>query len=361
MTDIKMTEVKKKAVGEKYFIREENNGITVYNKPTHVFWFYEGLTLSDLEEIRVTDTPEKLEEYLNTQTEKRTKQIQSDYPFYIGWQLSGNCNLDCIYCFAENKIHNRDTDDIMDVAETILSFHPISVGLSGGEPTLNPRLSDIMSLFKGKTNCVLNTNGTTAQIERLMPALKETNTFVRMTIDTFDNDLLNTLRPPVRMPENGFDQVSKFKRNIKLMQDADVPFMIHTVITSKNLPTTEQTAEELVKLGVKRWHMYSVDYSEKCREIYDDIKVTKEQMRINHENLVRKFGDKIEITSTLKDLSFRERAVLLVDSTGRFLVDTVKSGNVYIGADPKHPTYQELMNELDYDVHKSCYLKNLWD
>lgn len=194
-----------------------------------------------------------------------------------------------------------------------------------------------------------------------MPALKETNTFVRMTIDTFDNDLLNTLRPPVRMPENGFDQVSKFKRNIKLMQDADVPFMIHTVITSKNLPTTEQTAEELVKLGVKRWHMYSVDYSEKCREIYDDIKVTKEQMRINHENLIRKFGDKIEITSTLKDLSFRERAVLLVDSTGRFLVDTVKSGNVYIGADPKHPTYQELMNELDYDVHKSCYLKNLWD
>lgn len=356
-----MNEVNKAAIGERYFVREERNGITVYHKPTHVFWFYEGLTVAGLERMHATESEEKLEAYLATQTEKRTKEIASDYPFYIGWQLSGNCNLDCIYCFAENKIHNKDTDDIMDVANTILTFHPISVGLSGGEPTLNPRLADIMKLFKGKTNCVLNTNGTTPQLEKLLPVLKETNTFVRMTIDTFDNDLLNTLRPPVHMPKEGYDQISKFKKNIKLMQEAKVPFMIHTVITSKNLPTTEQTAEELIKLGVKRWHMYSVDYSEKCKDIYDDIKVSKEQMRTNHENLVAKFGDKIEITSTLKDLSFRERAVLLVDSTGRFLVDTVKSGNVFIGRDPKHPTYEELMRELDYDVHKACYLKNLWD
>ena len=89
MTDIKMTEVKKEAVGEKYFIREENNGITVYNKPTHVFWFYEGLTLSDLEEIRVTDTPEKLEEYLNTQTEKRTLFILAgNFPETAIWTVS---------------------------------------------------------------------------------------------------------------------------------------------------------------------------------------------------------------------------------------------------------------------------------
>ena len=155
--------------------------------------------------------------------------------------------------------------------------------------------------------------------------------------------------------------ISKFKKNIELMQKAEIPFMIHTVITSKNLPTTEQTAEELIKLGIKRWHMYSVDYCEKCKDFYDDIKVTKAEMRANHEKLVAKYGDKIEITSALKDLAFRERAVLLVDSTGRFLVDTVKNGNVYIGDDPKHPTYEELMREMDYEVHKTCYLRNLWE
>ncbi len=355
-----MSEVKRVAVGGLYFVREERNGITVYQKLTHVFWFYEGLRILDLEQNGATESVEKLEAYLDTQKDRRTKNIESEYPFYIGWQLSGNCNLDCIYCFAENKIHNKDTDDIMDVANTILGFHPIAVGLSGGEPTLNPRLADIMRLFHGKTNCVLNTNGTTVQLEKLLPVMKETNVFVRMTIDTFDNDLLNTLRPPVKMPKDGFDQISKFKRNIKLMQEAEVPFMIHTVITSKNLPTTEQTAEELIKLGVKRWHMYCVDYSEKCKDIYGEIKVTMDEMRANHENLTKKYGDQIEITSALNDLAFRERAVLLVDSTGRFLVDTIKNGNVYIGADPKHPTYEELMHELNYEVHKACYLKNLW-
>ena len=248
----------------------------------------------------------------------------------------------------------------MDVANTILSFHPVCVGLSGGEPTLNPRLADIMKLFNGKTNCVLNTNGTTPQLEKLLPVLKETNTFVRMTIDTFDNDLLNTLRPPVHMPKGGYDQISKFKKNIRLMQEAEVPFMIHTVITSKNLPTTEQIAEELIKLGIKRWHMYSVDYSEKCKDFFDEIKVTKDQMRVNHKNLVEKYGDRLEITSALSEVSFRERAVLLVDSTGRFMVDTVKAGIVFIGEDPKHPTYEELMREMDYDLHKTCYITNLW-
>ena len=129
---------------------------------------------------------------------------------------------------------------------------------------------------------------------------------------------------------------------------------------AEDLAKAKQTAEELIKLGVKRWHMYSVDYSEKCKDIYDSIKVTHEQMRENHANLTRKYGDKLEITSTLDDLDFRERAVLLVDSTGRFLVDTIKHGNVYIGRDPKHPTYEELMQEMNYELHKSCYLRNLW-
>jgi hypothetical protein len=38
----------------------------------------------------------------------------------------------------------------MDVAKTILSFHPISVGLSGGEPTLNPRLGDMIRFQNSK-------------------------------------------------------------------------------------------------------------------------------------------------------------------------------------------------------------------
>ena len=343
-------------IAGRFFLRNEENGVTVYDKPMHTYDFYEGLRAGDVP----GESAEACEAFLAKQQDRKTKNIRSKYPFYIGWQLSGTCNLNCIYCFADNKIHNPNTDDIMDTANTILSFRPIAVGLSGGEPTMNPRLAEIMRLFHGRTNGVLNTNGTTDQLEKLIPVIKETNTFVRLTIDAADNDLLNELRPPIRMPKGGFDQIGRFRRHIGLMQEAGVSFMIHTVVTAKNLPAMEQTAQALIDMGVTRWHLYSVDYSEKCKDIFDDIKVTTDRMRENHENLTAKFGDKLKITSALLELGFRARAVLLVDSLGRFLVDTITDGLRYIGENPKKPTYEELMRELDYETHTKCYLRNFW-
>lgn len=352
-----MEEVKTAFVGDKYYIREELNGITVYNRLTHVFVFYENLYVKDVESIQ---TEKDLEEFLAKHEAAKTKNIKSKYPFYIGWQLSNGCNLDCIYCFAEVTLHNKRCEDIVETAKEILKLHPISVGLSGGEPTLEPRLAEIMRLFKGKTTAVLNTNGTTDKLESLIPVLKETNTFVRLTIDSTDNDLLNKVRPPRVMPEGGYNQVDIIRKHVKLMIDQRVNFMIHTVITQQNLKTIEKTAQDLIDMGVKRWHMYKVEKSQKCKDFYDDIKVTYDDMAKNHKNLVEKFGDKLEITSVLNDaVDQRIRAVLLVDSTGSFFVKDENNMPVFIGKDPMHPTFDEVMKELNYETHRMCYVSNL--
>ena len=353
-----MENVKTMYIGSKYFIREELNGITVYNRLTHNFEFYENLFVEDVKDfIKEVD----LEIFLDKHIDNKTKNIKSKYPFYIGWQLSNACNLDCIYCFAEATLHNKRCEDIMDTANEILKLNPISVGLSGGEPTLEPRLADIMRLFKDKTTTVLNTNGTTDNLEKIIPVLKETNTFVRLTIDSTDNDMLNKLRPPRKMPEGGYNQIEKIRKHVKLLIDNDVNFMIHTVMTQQNMTTIEKTARDLIEMGVKRWHMYRVDNSLKCISFYDDIKVTQEQMENNHKNLVEKFGDKLEITSALNySVGNRERSILLVDSTGSFFVKNEKQEPEFVGANPQHPTYDEIMNALNYKRHTECYIKNLW-
>lgn len=352
-----MEKVKTIYVGNIYYVREELNGITVYNRLTHIFDFYENLYIEDIKSI---STEKELEDYLSKHVDLKTKNIKSKYPFYIGWQLSNSCNLDCIYCFAEVTMHNKRFDDIIETANEILKLNPISVGLSGGEPTLEPKLVDIMRLFKDKITAVLNTNGTTINLEKIIPVLKETNTFVRLTIDSTDNDVLNKLRPPRKRPEGGFNQIEIIKKHVRMLIDSEVNFMIHTVMTKQNMKTIEQTAKDLVALGVKRWHMYKVDCSLKCKSFYDEIKVTQDDMVRNHNNLVEKFGDKIEITSALSAVEGRARAILLVDSTGRFLVKDESLEPVFIGRDPMHPTYDEVMSELNYERHKLCYVRNIW-
>ena len=353
-----MEEVKTKYVENKYFIREELNGITIYDRIFHNFVFYEGLTIADIDKY---NNIKELEEYLDKNKDKKTQNIKSKYPFYIGWQLSGNCNLDCIYCFAEDTLHNPNSEDIMVTSKEILKLHPLSVGLSGGEPTLEPRLIDIMKLFKDKTTCVINTNGTTIQFEKLIPTIKETGTFVRLTIDSTDNEMLNTLRPPRQMPPGGYDQISMIRKNVKLMIDNDIPFLIHTVMTKPNMKTIEKTAHDLIEMGVKRWHLYKVDFSNKCKDFYDDIKVTTEEMQKNHDNLVSKFGDKINITSALVEaVKNRQRCILLIDSRGNFFIKNENYYPTFIGKDPQHPTYEEVMSNLNFENHIKCYVRNFW-
>lgn len=342
-----------------FIIRDEKNGATVYEKIPHLFTFYQGLSTDIIKQDVNPLTSGNFRSYISGQAERITKDVQSEYPFYIGWEVSGACNLDCIYCFSENKIHTKNTDDIMDTANHILSLNPISVGLSGGEPTLNPKLPDIMRLFHGKVAMILNTNGTTEQIESLIPLLKETNTLVRLTIDTLDNKLLNQLRPP-RNKDMNYDQVGDLKKNTSMLIEAGVHFMIHTVLTQKNIGSLEMTAEELIKLGVNRWHFYPVDYSKKCKDFYDDIKVSPEQVSTTCETLISKYGDKIRITYP-RHIRDRKNAILLVDSTGRFMLDSSSGDPVFIGNDPKHPSYSEIMSVFKYETHKACYLTNYWE
>lgn len=347
-------------IGSRYRLRDEIGGVTVHDDIDHLYSYYENLFIEDIQSLVNPLTETSFSEFIATQADKKTTNIDSKYPFYLGWEVSGRCNLDCIYCFAENAIHTEDTDQIMKTAENILAINPLVVGLSGGEPTLNPKLPDIIKLFSGKVSLILNTNGTTQLLGRIVPLLKEAGVLVRLTVDALNNDLLNQVRPPVSMPSGGFDQVSILRKNIKLLVESDVNMMIHTVVTQQSKCFLEETAEELISLGVTRWHMYCVDSCFKCKDIFDDIHVDKAELRTICEELKVKYGDKLHITYPSSDIPNRECAILLVDSTGRFFVNPNSQHVRFVGQDPTAPSIDEVLAELDYEKHKKCYLTNFW-
>ena len=66
-------------------------------------------------------------------------------PILINWLLTGNCPLDCKYCDAndlmQGKCKEPNKENIRCIAETILSYNPLIVVLTGGDPLFSQYLS----------------------------------------------------------------------------------------------------------------------------------------------------------------------------------------------------------------------------
>ena len=85
----------------------------------------------------------------------------------ISLELTGKCNLSCVHCYAlsspQEPLHDRMTfDDWIRMLREAAALGCGTVRLIGGEPTVHPRLAELMVAAKelGFGNIFLYTNGT---------------------------------------------------------------------------------------------------------------------------------------------------------------------------------------------------------
>jgi len=101
-------------IDNKLYIREEKNGITVYEKDSNLYKFYKGLNINKIQNIKEYI---KVNDYLEKNNSKISTEIDFYSPFRINWLIEERCNLDCIYCFAYDKMENNETrDNILETA-----------------------------------------------------------------------------------------------------------------------------------------------------------------------------------------------------------------------------------------------------
>lgn len=338
-------------IENKIYIRPEINGITVYEKDTNLYKFYENVNFEEIEDIKGLA---KVEEFLEKNKNHINTNIKFSHPFRINWLIEERCNLDCIYCFADDKMENNETrENILETANHILDLGFMNVGLSGGEPTINPYLKDVIDTFKGKCSINIDTNGTLEQLGDMAKLLKEANVLVRITIDSVNSEILEKVRPSKNKKMN---QLELIKKNIKKLQKENVPIMIHTVITQINKNYLKDIAEVLVDLGVNRWHIYGVNYSEKCKKFYDKIKLTNEELNSIYLDIKKQYGDKINMSVYFDEGNYSANSVLLINSEGKFYLDSITNGIHYIGNNSKLPTLDEINKELNTELHCKGYL-----
>jgi sulfatase maturation enzyme AslB (radical SAM superfamily) len=124
--------------------------------------------------------------------------LRPEYPIVINWLLTGKCALQCQYCYAEDLMRGRLPEPSMkkvdEIAEAILSYHPISVVLTGGDPLLSPYLEKILSALHKRTGIIIDTSGFTFSNEHLI-LFKKYGVFVRISLDSEIPRINDTVRP----------------------------------------------------------------------------------------------------------------------------------------------------------------------
>lgn len=338
-------------INKEIFIREEQNGITVYNVINNVYKFYENVKLHDYFSKNEKLEKEQFEKFLQENKNAISTNINVKYPFRINWLVSDVCNLDCIYCCANNKMAPKkiDREVLKQTAEHMITLSPLTVGLTGGEPTLCPEIGNIIDILNGKCAIVLDTNGTTLNFANYIDKFKESNATVRITIDSMDNEISNKVRPYNK------NQVDLIKKNIELLKKNNVRVSIHTVVTKINLDSIVEIGKYISDSKIEKWQLYPVNYAERCKDYFNDIKVSNEELDELEKVLQKEFGDKALIRVYRNQTDFRANGVIFADTKGEFYTDTIFNGVNIIG---KNPSVQKLIDETNVENHIKDYLFN---
>ena len=338
-------------IDKELFIREELNGITIYDIIKNVYKFYEGVELKDYFSKYGKLERKKFDKFLLENKNAVSTNIKVKYPFRINWLVSDVCNLDCIYCCANNKMNptKLNSEILKETAKHMLSLSPLTVGLTGGEPTLCPEIGSIIDILDGQCAIVIDTNGTTPNLEQYIEKFKRSNTTVRITIDSMDNDISNKVRP---YDEN---QINRIKRNIELLKQNNVRVSVHTVVTKINYDSIIEIGRYLRNYKIEKWQLYPVNYSEKCKDYFDKIKVSDKELEDLENILKNELENEILIRVYRNQADFRANGVIFANSIGEFYTDTIFNGVDMIG---KEPTLQKLMEHTNIDNHIKDYLFN---
>ena len=337
-------------INNEIFIRQELNGVTVYDSNINKYIFYKNVVFNNYFDMFNILTKDNLHEFLKKY--EISNCINFKYPFRINWLISDYCNLNCIYCFANNKFNIPKDNKINydEIVNNLLNYRPLSVGLTGGEPTLNLKLSKIIDSLAENCSIIIDTNGTTNLTNTLLNSIIKSNSIVRITIDSIDDSILSLVRP---FCINSFKKISN---NIQKLLDNDVRVIIHTVVTQKNLSEIHKIYDYIVDKKIVKWQLYPVSYTEKCKEIYDSIKVSNEELDKLQKILDKKNNGKIDVKVYKNSSDFSSRAVLMLNKNGKYFVDTIYNGIEYCGKNSYKPTLSEIKNCLNKQNHIDDYL-----
>jgi AdoMet-dependent heme synthase len=177
------------------------------------------------------------------------------YPLrMIAWELTRNCNLDCVHCRARasSKQYENELslDECKKVLDDVASFSTPTIILTGGEPLLRDDIFDISRYGVSKgLRMVIAVNGTLVDLE-VAAKLKDAGILrVSMSIDGKNQASHDNFR----RVSGSFDSVMRAGR---IFNEVGLPFQINTTVTRLNVDDLGDIYDLVKGMGAVAWHVF---------------------------------------------------------------------------------------------------------
>jgi heme b synthase len=172
----------------------------------------------------------------------------------IAWELTRNCNLDCVHCRARasSKCYENELslDECKKVLDGVASFATPTIILTGGEPLLRDDIYDIIRYGSSKgLRMVIAVNGTLVDPD-VAAKLKDAGILrVSMSVDGKDQMSHDSFR----RVSGSFDAVMAAGR---IFNEVGLPFQINTTVTKLNVADLGDIYDLVKGMGAVAWHVF---------------------------------------------------------------------------------------------------------
>jgi heme b synthase len=172
----------------------------------------------------------------------------------VAWELTRNCNLNCIHCRAAASSGPHDGEltlrECKRILDQIAAFSSPTIILTGGEPLLRDDIFDIIEYGNAKgLRLVMAINGTllTEEIARKLKdgGIKR----VSLSLDGKDAKSHDAFRGII----GSFNSVM---RAADILKNIDLPFQINTTVTQLNVDDLQDIYNLVKLIGAVAWHVF---------------------------------------------------------------------------------------------------------
>ena len=177
---------------------------------------------------------------------------------YILWECTLRCNLSCLHCGSdcrsESDVKDMPAQDFLSALDQIrkdIDPHKTMIALTGGEPLLRKDLAQIgKSLYEREFPWGFVTNGILLNRQRLNELIVSGLRAVTVSLDGLEASH-NWLR--------GGNSYPKVLHAIQMLSTVlDLKFDVVTCATRRNFHELASVKELLIKLGVKKWRIFTI-------------------------------------------------------------------------------------------------------
>lgn len=292
--------------------------------------------------------------------------VRPESPILINWFLTGNCSLNCQYCYAQDLMRGNcpepSREDIIKIGQGILSHMPLAVVLTGGDPLLSLHLETAFEVLCGKTGIIVDTSGHLLCDEHV-ELFSKYNVFVRVSFDSEQPKINDKLRPvygPARKSVSSKSSAKSALNAIVNCIEKGVRVGVQTVVTKENRSDLESFGDKLYKLGVSNWRLMMVAPSKERNDEYLRLRGEEKgqkryfshiqkQLRLKHRTWWHE-GMAIQLTHNRTP-----NAVVLVSPSGDYFTES----NIHLGKDKlvdNVESNERLFDKVSMHAHAERYL-----